>query len=1775
MKGQFLIFKSGFKGIFKYKIQLLIIITLSFFATFFLMSTDSFISRLNQTYNDVVANVEKYDYEYERKFNKSSFATDNLAFVPLLDFVNTDYNEIQNDGNTTTQLNFNLSSFDGNDNFITKTFSSPEFMDVYKEQLFSHEDQNYLGYYGVYYNHDPESGDKEFILPEITYDFGKNYENFAFRSRYNDEFSPRLKKYIEPAIELLTKNFKSEYLKNLTNEKTNMQNTLFYKTLVKYGVNENNFNQIISSKYANVNESNITNKISEKDLFLGLNTYLYNAFESLIQYTIYQTAQLALEIRNQFESEHLTNDPKLLNPKFYVDAFNKKFFVENDLDELPKFKLIKHFYDREFALDQYAVTAYEYIFGKKYQFKNNEPNDIKHNEQYIVNDENPTYSKEIRIGEDNSDSNKFANDVYKKGLRGQTNPLKAIENENEEIIGASQVATTKVWEKLRDNKTLLSQANGLSGNYNDWKIENRNLFSMDYLHQKMAADLVDIDLYLRQEAFMYDVSTKKSFRFAILDQDFDYNFKMIAGLEPMTASEIVISQQFALKNNIKIGQKLNIGKSQFIVSGFGSDSLSYYPITDLQLPTTDIQNSAIVYVNKETLNLIANNGNADDLTWSNYFFIKDKKTPKTLKSETETLKQKITSYNGWLFTDPTKLNINTSIINKNPLQLSLEDANQINRIVDFNKTNFILNWSLQPSIVKTLNIFVYVVSVIILMMVVISLIVTIKKSIDNNSKQIGYLKSMGYKSREIALSYTGYGIVIALIVVPLAFVASGFFQEVISIMFSSYFATTLYEFRFNPKMLGVAFVAFGIVSTLISYLIAYFYTRKDILKLFHSTDNHKVMKYNESNSLHVVFNKLSFNVRFASKISTRGWKQVSMILIGIFVSTFVVTLATAIPSIMNNYIKDANQYLKYKNSYRLESPISNMPLTKKAISANHGITRTEQVYSQLPKEIKDSQLTYYDDYRYYNDGNNNTSLFAPLIYNGSGKEFDSSKLNWSEEHVYKKALESQNEIKNDGLTDTSGFLGFLTNSVANGLFNLNGVNISLGSFEKFMGYLMHSQINPQTNQKFESFEKRKEMIDKTNAIFKGLIPTLLGMLSGDLNLGEIPTDDWKEAVIQLIFTFIPNSGQKYLKDSENRKSQFTFGSGYETYTPNQETLSTNIKFAYDNGDENIDIIGLKENQSAFNIKKYNLNNTLLDAKVLKQLQDVIDGNIEPRDIKTSTGFELYNAKTKTLSIPVASNLQSDRTFNLDRQDLADVKFETSKLIYTPKKQISNTNEENIVPANAWIYDDRDWSSINKNEKNEKNEWLKAADLDVNKINYSLSIDEKGLVQEAPMFAQASVNENGELVSEIRPFYSYNNLKLFFPKNKVDMETYTLGLEKAALARKNEDSSKWINNISTWYGDVKQKDVPEIVKKAWNEDGDYFYIAPYSLQYYANYSQGLHGKTDIKTIGDGVAPWIHYGFGRDSKPLHLKNVKTLPKNINQINVKKTSTIDSYNSDLVVADQDLINLIYGYSNNKYIPLTYNGFGQKITNTEETEISMYENISVQDYFSKPTNELLFANDELKEQGLDPLKTLTQNSWFNNKYSNFTELIGVTTGVKFGNNEKPGINIISKIFDKWKDPSDALKLAYSDIQLASSKLGIVVTVTETILAFSVFIISGIIIIATLIITVITDIFVMRYQRFMTVMKAMGYSKWYIIKSSIGITFIVNLMAIGLGILTGIMFAKSLLHLASNLGILIPYVLDLWIIPLIIGIILITFTISIIISLRKPLSEKPTVLFG
>ncbi|QHX35632.1 hypothetical protein STIUS_v1c00770 [Spiroplasma sp. TIUS-1] len=1824
MKQLWLLFKQGTKALFRQKIQFFILIILSFLAVFYLATSTSVTQRMNKMYNDVVKNYEKFDYTYTRKADESNLVSKNETFLPILDFMPEQLNYVKSNNkyeNDSFNLQFNTFDESNKKSFISDAMFDEngkvksKFKSIW-EILAEENFQSLLGSFlgqSLYFEIDLNKGQIKYSYQDIELNFMNGVEGIL--ESISGDQKNGLINFVNDITSLLADSLYSRF-KEVESGLYSTENLSLFEMYfienkkLELDFRKPEFDENIK-KYKNIWE---IPDMTETE------TYIYNALESVafdivnqwqiyVQRSISRVNEMVSELK-PWESEiPFENEEKLIEAYTnYFNNFNKIAFNSGEVGLLAiNIKGLKSS-GSEIILNNPSTTKpsnsdssmrkdilnsfFSYMYGTylfdDYVMENNFYKSLDNKYIYDANGEGNKKLKfahqveDISILETNSDEYIKITQKNILGKRGYANPLYLNYDNELSIMSMETYESLSVWEKVNPGIKIASQLSAKKSDITDRDYSNKSIYSMNVMHQEMAANISNLNLLIREEAYYYDREQGVNFRFVIFDDVEKFNLKIIAGLEAVTSNEVVVSQQFAIANNINVGDSIMIGSTSFIVSGLGVDVLTYYPLGDPDIPVSDAKSNAIVYLPKSVIRSMMSTGMDKDTVFSTIYFLDDNKT----RSSDKEITKKVNMFDSLLMSNKTKFQMSYDKFIDN----NFEDTSFINSYIkDFAKTNFALNWDLQPMILKIINTFSLIASLIIVAIVVYTLLFTIKKLIDRNAQQIGFLKAMGTKPTSIAVSYLGYSLIIGIIVVPVAWISAGLFQEVISSIFSKYMSTTMYEFIFDWKILIIAICLFQLFAMTASYLMTLYLIRKPALEIINHESNVKIKdrKYKSK-----FFEGLSFKYRFPIKISARGWKQITITVVSVFVATIIITFSAAVPSVLNLYVKNSTQNITYENKYIQNNPVSNIPTARQGITATEGLPNLNKQFTE-PKEIEDIVNIYFDRSQLYNDSVWDSTITPKMIYSASNDE-----VRWFEEH----ALAAKN-----GSVGTN-FLPIFINQAIGKVTNLNGYSFSPGLFESIIAYIWNTDINLENgNIHNESMSqianiKLKQIKAASNQL-NSLVPQLFELFSEKLEelVGEIPkVDDWKQALLLLALAFVPGVGMKYLSESPNRMSQFVLGLNSENYTPDIETLSTTLNIKLNNSDATL--LGLKEGQKAFDLNGENSNAFIKSQKDINDLNELFKNPEKfDKDININ-GINVYSHVSKTLTIPVITNSIADKQFNTSGI-VNSFKITEAKL---------NSKEGVTIPKGAWVYDNRIVSEsteiinflMKENNITDKNseEFKKIAEPFINPDTipaskmtlsniYNTSNPEKVTLNKngASMFIDSWISTDAEDINSdtavkyaIRPEYQMSNIKLFIPVEATEEKNTISFLQNSRYANleglKNynltNNDKEWLDIFtqSKWAGEISSSAatqmIPVDVLNSWGDkykNSNWIWIAPYHPK--NNIKSGASGAyvDDVNSIKFAM-PWLTEVIGTDSSAITITDDYQYNMGIKNIKLEKVGTLNTKSGNEIIADQDIVNLLAGLSTIKYIPVDYNYYGEvkgtyKIDEGNQT-FKMYDTRTPKEQleFIKNNNSYYMKN-ELSKLHEQPLMFAMQNKDFNTKYSSFKEPYGVTSGVRVAAPKSPG----------FLDPEnfDDLQSQYMGIEVLGSKMGVIINVAETIMLVSLFLIIGILIIVGLIISILSDIFVSKYSKFIVTMRSMGYDKKTIVANTMFISGICNLIFVILGIVIGLLLVNKTLTLMGSMNLIIPFQVHWWVIFIVAISIIIIIVLSATNALHKTFKRR------
>ncbi|WP_375317306.1 ABC transporter permease [Spiroplasma endosymbiont of Virgichneumon dumeticola] len=602
---------------------------------------------------------------------------------------------------------------------------------------------------------------------------------------------------------------------------------------------------------------------------------------------------------------------------------------------------------------------------------------------------------------------------------------------------------------------------------------------------RAAASLQERDIYVRNQ-FNAIVKTENTVQTNTKVIDIGMpgainhaNLKIFEGVAPTSRNEIAITPQYARKLHYKPGDSIVINNSSFIITGIGGDAYDIYPtINDLDpVPNTRTEFIAYAppiawsnsdwYPSKEKTDTTLmyftpwNDRDNKSLFNTDYF---DDFFQKTIFSDNGNSEHNQFDYNKYLIEKYTAGKSPTTIYHIVPNLVIASDNSQFSI---YSGRKQIFESSVKGFLYASIIAVLFLVSIVIFITTLI-----VKKAIQHGQVSMGILKSIGYKTWQITLSYLSYPLIALAIAIPVGWIAGLVVQVYLTEIFNTLFVLPYNVFNFNvaPLFASIALII-GFIA-IATVLTAFRVLKKDPLLLIKKDSD--LALSNNTKKKASGFLKNHFRWRFLLSLSKTSWKKILVTSSVISLATLSIVATTAIPatifSLKTSYFKTQ----KYKNYYEYQTPIPNLPVSKYGLYAWNFFDKPQDeqyypVYGAMPwpedKIIYDSndgsRVGWYDPLSFkandpnqdfvhifnfdpnYNKDKNVFTTAMTNYYNGlANGTLSINDLAWSYSWLGGKAFSNEllTELSKRDQTPGSTFSSSLVNFASTALPTIIGVS---------------------------------------------------------------------------------------------------------------------------------------------------------------------------------------------------------------------------------------------------------------------------------------------------------------------------------------------------------------------------------------------------------------------------------------------------------------------------------------------------------------------------------------------------------------------------------------------------------------------------------------------------------------------------------------------------------------------------------------------------------------
>lgn len=392
---------------------------------------------------------------------------------------------------------------------------------------------------------------------------------------------------------------------------------------------------------------------------------------------------------------------------------------------------------------------------------------------------------------------------------------------------------------------------------------------------------------------------------------------LIEGAMPQNDNEITVLPKFAEINNITIGSTYQIGDKAYKVVGYAYSPSHIFPLISISRPMFNEKTDNIIFMNQSTFDSFAG------VSSSTYVAA---------------------------FRDHEKMFDFEAIVDM------FEGESNI-KLSPFAALNILRVNTLEAEI-KTDRLFAQYFLYLLLAISIFVIIVITKKRIEDERLQIGVLKSLGYRSFGIAISYLVYPIIGSLLGGLIGFGIGVPLHEVLSKLYVSYFNLPISGFTFNYTYLLQSILVPMILLSALAFIIAIWMLRKKPLQLLKEGSNLKVNLL--SRFVTFVTRKLPFKTRFKLSLASRSLGKLLIVTLTAFCTGMLIVLILIGMNMFTSMIDKTFAGLNYDNmvSYQAartdtsdtDDLVYSASMTFEKVKRKDG---TVELVSELRKESKD------------------------------------------------------------------------------------------------------------------------------------------------------------------------------------------------------------------------------------------------------------------------------------------------------------------------------------------------------------------------------------------------------------------------------------------------------------------------------------------------------------------------------------------------------------------------------------------------------------------------------------------------------------------------------------------------------------------------------------------------------------------------------------------------------------------------------------------------------
>ncbi len=322
---------------------------------------------------------------------------------------------------------------------------------------------------------------------------------------------------------------------------------------------------------------------------------------------------------------------------------------------------------------------------------------------------------------------------------------------------------------------------------------------IDVINDNIVSE--DMDISFTLNAFKnycadYDADNDTcnvEYSFVLYDYEKEVNkVHVVSGRMPETGNEIAVFPEYLANTGYKIGDTLTVDGNDFEIVGTAYQSNYILPMFSVQSAFLDYDSKTAIFATSD--------GYAKISETSTYTYGVVFNEIKGVYDTSETI-QYVKNFRGSL----------TGLINENTLE-----ADYVSTVLPYYMNTSISAVFMEMDNMKTMG---NTLSNVILILALVIVGFMVKKRIENDGKQLGVLKSLGYSSREIAVGYMALPLIAGLIGLTLGFLVGSVVSiPLINLLREAYLVPTD-GYVFDFELIFGGFILPGLIMMGVAFIV--------------------------------------------------------------------------------------------------------------------------------------------------------------------------------------------------------------------------------------------------------------------------------------------------------------------------------------------------------------------------------------------------------------------------------------------------------------------------------------------------------------------------------------------------------------------------------------------------------------------------------------------------------------------------------------------------------------------------------------------------------------------------------------------------------------------------------------------------------------------------------------------------------------------------------------------------------------------------------------------